>query len=208
MAAAAAAAAAATSGDVATIARMATAPPAVQPLEQLGTTTPPAAARESASPAYTTTSGRTSGSPAARNVSAMRQGGTFPRRLRDYNARPSATFKYGTSFRSPCRTVRYRSPSRTAVQYRSCRTVRHSPPSYLDITRQRYSIDPFSLRTSVKSSQFCTSLADATAAAHICRVATSTGASFRFWLELLFRAIPSSTGTIRASRRIFEFGFD
>ena len=123
------------------------------------------------------------------------------------HACPSATFKYGTIFRSPCRTVRYRSPSRTAVQHRSCRTVRHSPPSCLDITRQRYSIDPFSLRTSVKSSQFCTSLADATAA-HICRVATSTGASFRFWLELLFRAIPSSTGTIRASRRVFEFGFD
>ena len=36
---------------------------------------------------------------------------------------------------------------------------------------------------------------------YICRVTTSTGASFRFWLELLFRAIPSSTGTIRASRR-------
>ena len=204
----AAAAAAATSGDVATIARMATAPPAAQPLEQLGTTTPSAAARESASSAYTTTSGRTLGSPAARNVSAMRQGRTFSRRLRDYNARPSATFKYGIIFRSPCRTVRYRSPSRTAVQHRSCRTVRHSPPSYLDITRQRHSIDPFSLRTSVESSQFCTSLADATTAAHICRVATSTGVSFRFWLELLFRAIPSFTGTIRTSRRVFEFGFD
>ena len=119
----AAAAAAATSGDVATIARMATAPPAAQPLEQLGTTTPSAAARESASSAYTTTSGRTPGSPAARDVSAMRQGGTFPRRLRDYNARPSATFKYGTIFR-PCRTVWYRSPSRTAVQHRSCHTER------------------------------------------------------------------------------------
>ena len=87
-------------------------------------------------------------------------------------------------------------------------SLNNSPPSYLDITRQRHSIDPFSLPTSVKSSQFCTSLADATAAAHICRVATSTGVSFRFWLEFLFRAIPSSTGTIRTSRRVFEFGFD
>ena len=153
------------------------------------------------------TSGRTSGLPAARNVSAV-QGGAFPCRLRDHHARTSA-IAYGTIFRSPYRAVRYRSPCRTAVQHRSsCRTVRHSPPSYLDTTRQRYSIDPFSLRTSVKSSQFCTSLADATAAAHICRVATSTVSSFRFWLELLFRAIPSSTGTIRASRRVFEFGFD
>ena len=58
-----------------------------------------------------------------------------------------------------------------------------------------------------ESSQFCTCPADATAA-QICRASTSAGASFGFRLELLLRAIPGSTGTIRASRRVFEFGFD
>ena len=38
--------------------------------------------------------------------------------------------------------------------------------------------------------------------AQICRASTSAGASFGFRLELLLRAIPSSTGTIRASRRV------
>ena len=114
-----------------------TAPPAAQPLEQLGKTTPPAAARKSASPAHTTSSGRTSGSPAARNVSAVWQGGAFPRRLRDNHARTSTTI-YGYIFRSSSSAIQYRSPCRTAVQHRSsCRTVRHSPPSYLDIKRQR-----------------------------------------------------------------------
>ena len=157
-----------------------TAPPTAQPLEQLGKTTPPAAARKSAPPAYTTTSGR-SGSPAARNMSAVRRGEAFPRRLCDNHVRTDATFIYDTNFRIPCRAVRYWSPCHIAVQPRSpCRAVRHPPPSSLDFKRQRYSIDLFSLRASVESSQFRTCPADATAAAQICRATTSAGASFGF----------------------------
>ena len=151
-------------------------------------------------------------------MSAVRRGGAFPRRLRDNHARINATtsFIYGIIFRIPCRAVRYRSPCRTvqhwspcrAVQHWSpCRAVRHSTPSSLDITRQRRTIDLFSLRASAASRQFHSCAANATAA-QIYRVSTSAGAFFGFRLELLVRAIPGSTGTIRASRRVSEFGFD
>ena len=49
--------------------------------------------------------------------------------------------------------------------------------------------------------------ADATTA-QICWASISAGASFGFRLELLLRAIPGFTATIRASRRVSEFGFD
>ena len=80
-------------------------------------------------------------------MSAVRRGGAFPRRLRDNHARTSATtsFMCGIIFRSPCRALQHWSPFRA---------VRHSPPSSLDITRQRRTIDLFNLRASAASSQF------------------------------------------------------
>ena len=78
---------------------------------------------------------------------AVRRGRAFPRRLRDNHARTSATtpFICGIIFRSPCRAAQHWSP---------CRAVRHSPPSSLDITRQRQTISLFNLRASAASSQF------------------------------------------------------
>ena len=143
----------------------------------------------------------------ARHVSAVRRGGTFPRRLRDNHAHTNATASSicGIIFRSPCRAVRYRSPCRAVLHWSPCRAVRHSPPSPLDITRQRWTIDLFNLRASAASRQFRTCPADATAA-QICRASTFAGASLGFRLELLLRAIPGSTGAKRASRRVSGSG--
>ena len=112
----------------------------------------------------------------------------------------TASFICGIIFRSPCCAVRYRRPCRAVQHWSPCRAVPHSPPSSLDITRQRWTIDLFNLRASAASRQFCTCPADATAA-QIFRAFTSAGTSLGFRLELLLRAIPGSTGTIRTSRR-------
>ena len=196
------AAAAAVPAAISTVTTAGTAPPVAQPLEQLGKTIPPAAARKSAPPALTTISGKRSGSPAARNVSVLRREETFPHILRDNYARTNATFIYGTIFRSPCRAVRYRSPCRAVQHWNPCRAIRHSPPSSLDITRPQWSIDPFRLRASVKSSQFCTCPADATAA-QICRASTSAGASFGFRLELLHPRLYRHNMCLQASFRVW-----
>ena len=141
----------------------------------------------------------------------MRRGGAFPRRLRDNYARTNSTASSicGIIFRSPCRAVRHWSSCRAVRHWSPCRAVRHSPPSPMDITRQRWTFDLFNLRASA-TRQLRTCPADATAA-QICRAdsnSTSAGASLGFRLELLLRVIPGSTGTMRASRRVSEFGFD
>ena len=176
-----------------------TSPSAAQPLEQLGKRTSQTAARKSTILAEITTSGRRSVTLAARHVSAVRRGRAIPRRLRDNHVRTKATASYvcGIIFRSPCRAVRHWSP---------CHAVRHSPPSPLDITRQRWAFDLFNLRAIAATHQLRTYPVDATAAP-ICRVnSTFTGAYLGFRLELPPRAIPGFTGTIRASRRVSEFG--
>ena len=140
---------------------------------------------------------------------AVRRGGAFPRRPHDNHARTKATASFicGIIFRSPCRALRYRSTWRAVQHWSPCRAVRRSPHSFLDITRQRRTINLFNLRTTTASRQFRTCSAGATAA-QICRASISAGASLGLRLELFLRAIPGSTGTIRASRRVSEFGFD
>ena len=89
-----------------------------------------------------------------------------------------------------------------------CRAVRHSPPSSLNITRQRWTFKLSNLQASAATRQLRTYPADATAA-QICRInSTSAGASLGLRLELLLRVIPCSTGTVRAFSRVYEFGFD
>ena len=86
-----------------------TAASAVQPLGQLGETISPTAVPErSASPAETTSSGRRSVALApAAHVSAVRRGGSFPRRVQGNYARTSAAALSvgGTIFSSLCRVV-------------------------------------------------------------------------------------------------------
>ena len=179
MAAAAAAAAAAVISAVTTAGTAASAAPALeqlgestsplaaQPLEQLGKTTSPTAARKGVSLAEITTSGRRSVTPPARHVSAVRRGGAFPRRLCDNDARTNATAS------SVC----------GIISWSPCRAVRHSPPSPLDIARQRWAFVLFKLRTSATTRQLRTCPVDAPAA-QICRANSTSGASLGFRLKL------------------------
>ena len=172
----------------------ASAVPAVQSLDQVGEATSPTAVTErSASPEETTTSGKrpVTLAPAA-YVSTVRRGGAFPRRVQgnSKHARTSAAASYvfGAIFRSLCHAVRL------------------LPSSPMDIARiQRWIFDRVKLRTSAATRQLCTCPADATTA-QTSRT-TSTGASLGIRVELLIRALPGSTDTLRASRRVSEFVF-
>ena len=83
-------------------------------------------------------------------------------------------------------------------------------PLPLDIARQRWTFDHFKLWASAATRQLRTCPDDATTA-QIRRAnstnSTSIGASLGIRLELLVRDIPGATGTIRASRRVCESGF-